>query len=51
MHFTAYQSGALKNWSAHIVDLPGAGEIRGKQFLKELLGLTLAAKENEVKAG
>lgn len=39
-HFTAYKSGLRKDWPAHTVDLPGLGEIPGKQFLKDVLGLT-----------
>lgn len=39
-NYTAYESGARKNWPAHTVELPNLGEIPGKQFLKDLLGLT-----------
>ncbi len=39
-NFTAYESGLRKDWPAHIVELPGLGEIPGKLFLKEVLGLT-----------
>ena len=38
-HFTAYQSGARKDWPAHTVELPGL-TIPGKHFLKDILGLT-----------
>lgn len=38
--FTAYESGARKDWPAHTVELPGLGVIPGKHFLKDLLDLT-----------
>lgn len=38
-HFTAYQTGARKDWPAHTVELPGL-TIPGKHFLKDILGLT-----------
>jgi mannose-6-phosphate isomerase-like protein (cupin superfamily) len=38
-NFTAYETGAKKNWPAHTVELPGL-TIPGKHFLKEMLGLT-----------
>jgi mannose-6-phosphate isomerase-like protein (cupin superfamily) len=40
INFTAYESGACKNWPAHKVELPGLGEIPGKLFLKEMVGFT-----------
>ena len=39
-NFTAYESGLRNDWPAHTVELPGLGEIPGKLFLKEVLGLT-----------
>jgi mannose-6-phosphate isomerase-like protein (cupin superfamily) len=39
-NFTAYESGATKDWPAHTVELPGLGEILGKLFLKDLVGFT-----------
>lgn len=39
-NFTAYKSGARKDWPAHTVTLPGLGDIPGKHFLKDMLGLT-----------
>jgi mannose-6-phosphate isomerase-like protein (cupin superfamily) len=39
-HFTAYESGACKDWPAHTVTLPGLGDIPGKLFLKDILGLS-----------
>ena len=39
-NFTAYKSGARKDWPAHTVEIPGLGAIPGKQFLKDVLGLT-----------
>ena len=39
-NFTAYEGGALKVWPDHSVELPGLGEVRGKHFLKDLLGFT-----------
>jgi uncharacterized cupin superfamily protein len=39
-NFTAYESGPRKDWPAHTVELPGLGEIPGKLFLKDVLGLT-----------
>lgn len=39
-HCTVYESGARKDWPAHTIELPGIGEIPGKQFLKDLLGFT-----------
>jgi mannose-6-phosphate isomerase-like protein (cupin superfamily) len=38
-NFTAYETGAKKDWPAHTVELPGL-TIPGKHFLKEMLGLT-----------
>lgn len=38
-NFTAYESGARKEWPDHVVQLPGL-EIPGKHFLKDKLGLT-----------
>lgn len=40
IHFTAYESGAQHDWPAHSVEIPGLGQIPGKHFLKEALGLT-----------
>ena len=39
-NFTAYEAGARKDWPAHTVTLPGLGDIPGKHFLKDMLGLT-----------
>jgi uncharacterized cupin superfamily protein len=39
-NFSAYDGGALQQWSGHSVELPGLGEVRGKHFLKDLLGFT-----------
>jgi mannose-6-phosphate isomerase-like protein (cupin superfamily) len=39
-NFTAYESGALKEWPEHTVELPGLGEIPGKLFLKDAIGFT-----------
>jgi quercetin dioxygenase-like cupin family protein len=39
-NFTAYESGALKQWPEHAVEIPGLGEIPGKLFLKDVLGFT-----------
>ncbi|VAW55876.1 hypothetical protein MNBD_GAMMA07-2558 [hydrothermal vent metagenome] len=39
-NFTTYESGTYENWPAHSVELPGLGKIPGKQFLKDLLGMT-----------
>ena len=39
-NFTAYEGGALNIWPDHSVELPGLGEVRGKQFLKDLVGFT-----------
>ncbi len=39
-NFTAYESGTLKEWPEHTVELPGLGEIPGKLFLKESVGFT-----------
>ena len=39
-NFTVYEGGALKVWPDHSVELPGLGEVRGKHFLKDLLGFT-----------
>jgi len=39
-HYSAYDGGALQQWANHAVELPGLGEVRGKHFLKDLLGLT-----------
>ena len=40
INFTAYESGACKDWPAYTVELPGLGAIPGKLFLKDLLGFT-----------
>ena len=39
-HFTKYESGDCIKWPDYAVELPGLGEIPGKLFLKELLGLS-----------
>lgn len=39
-NFSAYDGGALQQWASHAVELPGLGEVRGKHFLKNLLGFT-----------
>jgi mannose-6-phosphate isomerase-like protein (cupin superfamily) len=39
-NFTAYESGPLKSWAVHTVQIPGLGEIPGKIFIKDILGLT-----------
>jgi quercetin dioxygenase-like cupin family protein len=39
-NFTAYESGSLKKWPEHKVELPGLGEIPGKLFLKDELSFT-----------
>lgn len=39
-NFTAYESGARNNWPDHSIEIPGLGEIHGKHFLKEKVGLT-----------
>jgi mannose-6-phosphate isomerase-like protein (cupin superfamily) len=39
-HYTVFDSGARQHWPAHSVQLPGLGEIAGKYFLKDTLGLT-----------
>lgn len=39
-NFTAFETGPTKNWPAHVVELPGLGEISGKLFLKDILGFT-----------
>ncbi len=39
-NFTAYESGALKEWPEHTVDIPGLGEIPGKRFLKDAIEFT-----------
>ncbi len=39
-NFTAYESGALKEWPEHTVDIPGLGEIPGKLFLKDAIEFT-----------
>lgn len=39
-HFTAYESGARSEWPDHSLEIPGLGEIRGKHFLKDKVGLT-----------
>ena len=36
-NFTAYETGAKKDWPAHTVELPGL-TIPGKHFLKDMLG-------------
>jgi mannose-6-phosphate isomerase-like protein (cupin superfamily) len=38
-NFTAYESGARKDWPDHTVEFPGL-EIRGKHFLKDIVGFT-----------
>lgn len=38
-NFTVYETGAKKDWPAHIVELPGV-TLPGKKFLKDMLGLT-----------
>lgn len=38
-NFTAYETGAKKDWPAHTVELPGL-TIPGKHFLKDMLALT-----------
>lgn len=40
VNFSAYESGACKDWPAHKVELPGLGEIPGKLFLKDMVGFT-----------
>ena len=39
-NFTAFESGACKDWPAHKVELPGLGEIPGKLFLKDMVGFS-----------
>lgn len=39
-NFTAYKSGALKDWPNHSVELPGLGKVAGKHFLKDMAGFT-----------
>ena len=39
INFTAYETGAKKDWPSHTVELPSL-TIPGKHFLKEILGLT-----------
>ncbi|MFA5984710.1 MAG: cupin domain-containing protein [Methylococcaceae bacterium] len=39
-HYTAYESGARTHWPDHSLVIPGLGEIRGKHFLKDILGFT-----------
>lgn len=38
-NFTAYESGARKEWPDHVISLPGL-DLQGKQFLKDQLNLT-----------
>lgn len=40
VNFTAYETGARKDWPQHTVTLPGLGDIPGKHFLKDMLGFT-----------
>jgi len=39
-HYTAYESGARNEWPDHSLEIPGLGEVRGKHFLKDMVGLT-----------
>jgi len=39
-NFTAYESGARKDWPDHSLEIPGLGEVRGKHFLKDMAGFT-----------
>jgi uncharacterized peroxidase-related enzyme len=38
--YTLFETGALKDWVANSVELPGLGKVPGKLFIKEQLGLT-----------
>ncbi len=40
VNFTAYETGSLKDWPAHTVEIPGLGEIPGKAFLKDAMGIS-----------
>jgi len=37
---TLFESGALKDWVANSVEIPGLGKVPGKLFLKDLVGFT-----------
>jgi mannose-6-phosphate isomerase-like protein (cupin superfamily) len=39
-NFSTYESGTLKKWPEHTVEIPGLGEIPGKLFLKDAIGFT-----------
>ena len=39
-NFTAYESGARSAWPDHSLEIPGLGEVQGKHFLKNMVGLT-----------
>lgn len=39
-HYAAFDSGARSHWPDHSLEIPGLGEIRGKQFLKDKLQFT-----------
>jgi len=39
-HFSAAEAGALRDWGQHSHPHPKLGAVRGKLFLKEILGLT-----------
>lgn len=39
-HFAAHHSGTRSQWPDHSLEIPGLGEIRGKQFLKDKLQFT-----------
>lgn len=39
-HFSSYNGGTLPQWAHHALEFPGLGEVRGKHFLKDLLGFT-----------
>lgn len=39
-NFTAYESGARSVWPDHSLEIPGLGEVQGKHFLKNMVGLT-----------
>ncbi|PPD22714.1 MAG: cupin [Methylomonas sp.] len=39
-HYAAYDSGAPLEWMDHTLEIQGLGEIRGKQFLKDILQFT-----------
>lgn len=39
-HFSVFETGAVAQWPAHDVELPGIGTLPGKQFLKDALNLT-----------